>query len=817
MQTRTRLWSSLFSIVLGGSSLVILTFLAFSVDVSQIQAAPSATLYVDVNLGDDANACTGPGASACETIEEAIDKASNGDTIEIAAGTYFEHDIQVDKEVTLEGDSAKTTIIDANFQGRVFDVDVASTIARVTIQNGRVFTTSSVLFDRAGAGIINSGDLTLYGVTLYNNEAQSSGGAIFTLDNLTIESSSIISNKSGGNGGGLYQYNTTDYEVSIDDSLISENQALALQGGGIYATRPTTIYGTVISHNSAPNSGGGLALNSMADPREVYMERVTLNGNEAQAGGAVIVQGGGMELVNVTVSGNTASNNYGGLYATGAESFITVTNSTIANNDRTNTSGVGRNGLNVVSGASATVVNTIFADNEENNCGASGSWTTLGYNVSSDFSCSLTGTNDEQGVDPQLLPLIEIEEVFPYHPIRGDSPAVDTGSNVYCPATDLRGIARPFDGDNDGTATCDKGAYEVTPQLEISDLSILEGDTGSATAQFTVTLSPTSTLPVTVLASTTDGSALAVSDYTAVTDQVVAFAPGEGTKFVSVDIIGDTADENDETFTVTLSSNTNALLLDGQAIGTIIDNDGLPSLAISDQTIEEGNIGTKSAVFEVTLSPAATTTVNVNVATANDTATAGSDYTAVVDTLTFDPGETVQTVSVDILGDVIDEGSSETFVVNLSGPTNAKVTDGSADGTIADDDEAIIEHDFGPQISEGDSGTTTAYFTVTLTTPAAFTIMVDYEVREGVGDDGAKFGSDITGTLSGTVTFDPGETVQTYPVEIIGDYVIEEDEPFSSLLSNAVPTIPIQPNSSLATIINDDDQYLVMIPLVVRE
>jgi len=87
----------------------------------------------------------------------------------------------------------------------------------------------------------------------------------------------------------------------------------------------------------------------------------------------------------------------------------------------------------------------------------------------------------------------------------------------------------------------------------------------------------------------------------------------------------------------------------------------------------------------VSLSPPSSVTATVSYATANGTATAGSDYTAASGIVTFAPGTTTQSVPVQVLGDVVVE-ADETFLVNLSAPTNATLGDAQGVGTIADDD-----------------------------------------------------------------------------------------------------------------------------------
>ena len=111
----------------------------------------------------------------------------------------------------------------------------------------------------------------------------------------------------------------------------------------------------------------------------------------------------------------------------------------------------------------------------------------------------------------------------------------------------------------------------------------------------------------------------------------------------------------------------------------------LPTLSISDVTLAEGNTGTTNATFTVTLSASSAQQVTVAYATANGTATAGSDYTAKSGTLTFAPGVTTQPIAVAVTGDTAIE-ANETFFVNLTTPVNATIADSQGVGTITNDD-----------------------------------------------------------------------------------------------------------------------------------
>ncbi|MGV0992941.1 MAG: glycosyl hydrolase family 8 [Mycobacterium sp.] len=201
-------------------------------------------------------------------------------------------------------------------------------------------------------------------------------------------------------------------------------------------------------------------------------------------------------------------------------------------------------------------------------------------------------------------------------------------------------------------------------------------------------MSKASTTAVAVAyATTSNGTATAGEDYVAGAG-TLTFAAGETVKSVTVGVIGDTTVESNETFTVKLSTPSGATISHARATGTILNDDTapvLPTLSIADVSTAEGNSGTSTMAFTVTLSKAATTLVAVNYATANGTATAGSDYSATSGTINFAAGETTKTVTVAVSGDTTAE-PAETLTVSLSAPSGATVARATATGTIVDDD-----------------------------------------------------------------------------------------------------------------------------------
>ena len=272
------------------------------------------------------------------------------------------------------------------------------------------------------------------------------------------------------------------------------------------------------------------------------------------------------------------------------------------------------------------------------------------------------------------------------HPVGAVPAAVAIG--------DFNGDGRP------DVATADAGSDTVSvllndgdwtppppppPALRIGDHSVTEGNTGTASATFTVTLSAPSTQPVTVVYATADGSATAGSDYQAASG-TLTFAPGETSQTITVLVNGDRTGEANETFVVNLSSPTNATIADGQGVGTILDDE--PRVSIGDVTRHEGKKNqTTLFTFTVTLSVAYDQPVTMSFRTANGTATtADGDYAARSGTLTFNPGETTKTITIEVKGDNKRE-ANETFYLDLSGLSgNALLTKNRGVGTILNDD-----------------------------------------------------------------------------------------------------------------------------------
>jgi Ca2+-binding RTX toxin-like protein len=350
-------------------------------------------------------------------------------------------------------------------------------------------------------------------------------------------------------------------------------------------------------------------------------------------------------------------------------------------------------------------------------------------------------------------------------------------------------------GTSQATATLTDN--DPAPQISIADAELIEADNGSQSLIFTLTLSNASSQPVRVNYAATDGTAMFTEDYSLTPGQVT-FAPGQTSQTVSVTVNGDRQYELDETFEITLSDPIGGALLKDTATGTIRNNDPLPAISIQDHGITEGDGGVLLLNFTVSLSNPSDQLISVQYSTANDTAT-DSDFTAVLDeTLYFAPGETTQTIAIEISGDTADE-AIETFQVNLTNPTNATLADAQAIGTITDNDGVPTLSIADIQPLEGDNGSLNAIFTVTLSNPSHETITVNYATIDGT----AKVSANDYQQVSGTLTFTPGQTTQTILVPIIGDQLTEPNETFKIGLS-ALTNATFANDSATATIRDND-------------
>jgi hypothetical protein len=308
---------------------------------------------------------------------------------------------------------------------------------------------------------------------------------------------------------------------------------------------------------------------------------------------------------------------------------------------------------------------------------------------------------------------------------------------------------------------------------------------------------------------TSNGSATAGSDYTATTG-TLTFNPGDKFQTFTVPITDDAADEGDESLVITLSGGTGfvASCTGITSTLTILDNDPLPTLSISDVTVTEGNAGSVNAVFTVTLSALNTQTVTVDFLSSNGTASSPGDYSPVSGTLTFNPGQTTRTIVVPVNGDATPE-PDEIFFVNLLNPTNATINDGQGIGTITNDD---VPATVGLTSSTFTVGENAQRLTVNVTRTGDTTVAgsVAYATSDGFGfancnvvNGSASERCDYSTTI-GVLQFAAGETSKSFDIFITDDSHVEGNEVFNISLSNATGFALSGTTSATITITDND-------------
>ena len=354
-------------------------------------------------------------------------------------------------------------------------------------------------------------------------------------------------------------------------------------------------------------------------------------------------------------------------------------------------------------------------------------------------------------------------------------------------------------GDNVGAATVLDD--DAPPQILIDDAAATYEAAG-ASVSFAVRLSRADPDDaVTVDYATEDATATADDDYTH-TSNTLTFNPTETAKTVTVNLVDDDIAEDTETFRLRLSNpSSNATVgNDDSAVATVLDDDALPKLSVSDAPVAtEGT----AATFSVELSRSSTQAVTVGYAAVVDpfggdaAATPAQDFEAAAGTLTIPARSTSATVTVPLPDDALDE-HTETFWLRLADPTDATVDDGTGIGTIADDDPL-------PQLSVADSGATEGdpiQFTVTLDTASGRTVTVPWTTAVSHTGDPASPTDDFV-AASGTLTFASGTTTAHIVIATVEDEVSEPDETFQIQLGQ--PTnAAVDDGVAVGAIVDDD-------------
>ena len=426
--------------------------------------------------------------------------------------------------------------------------------------NGTTFNTGGGGIAVIGETVIPTVDIT--GVTIDGNSAPAGAGiaivdSVVSVTNSTISNNVATESQSGGGGIGAIAYGTLPSNLlTVTGSIISGNTT-AGEGGGIGVIDGNVlITDTAITANQANGGrGGGIGAAKYLTAGTVTIRRSTLSANTATAnGGGIAVMDMGFDLENVTISGNSAGAAGGGIASAIDDDNVSglINFSTI----NANTSSGGGSNLAASGISPVRTRGSIFSGGSL--LATPGALVSLGNNLDSGNTGGFNQPGDLVNTNPLLGPLQDNGGSVFTHALLAGSPAIDAGGATG-PATDARAIARPIDGDGNGSLLFDIGAYEaeqvqLAGVLTISPLAISVNE-NSGTVSLTVNRTGGSSGAVSVAFATANGTATAGADYTA-TSGILNFADGETSMTITVPILDDTLDEPDETFTVTLSNPT---------------------------------------------------------------------------------------------------------------------------------------------------------------------------------------------------------------------------------------------------------------------
>src|SRR5205085_531169 len=530
--------------------------------------------------------------------------------------------------VEIMGTSANGNLV----QGNLIGTDVT----------GTQITFNSLPTGNGGAGIdIYDGSNNIVGNSALAGTPVSTEGNV--IGGNGADGIEISSGTSGGVGsnGVAGNFIGTDRTGTLD---------LANSGDGIHLggdTQNNYIGGTSsnLANIIAHNAGVGVSVNSAA-----MLGHVKKNQQPAQAG----------DPVNNTIRGNSIHDN-GGL-------GIDLGSVGVTPNDDQDTD-TGANQLQnfpVITSATATSTNTITGTLNS----------TPGQAFTIDFyanaSCDTSGNGEGQTYLGSLTtdPTDGNGDVS----LTSNPTTLASGDVITATATDASGNTSEF-------SQCFSTTAGTAGQIEftMTNYTVTEGP-GSVMAQITVNRVGGSDGMITATFDTSDGTAQAGEDYTAVNGYTVTYNDGQtGQQTIDIPILDNNLYEEDETVNLSLSTTTvnhrrptsaptiNPLA----AVLTITDDESKPTISINDAFVAEPISGTSQAAFTITLSNPAEAPVTFNLETADNTATAPADYIAIANTpLTFNSGDTSIQVNVFVNADNVQEVPPETFFVNLSNPSS---------------------------------------------------------------------------------------------------------------------------------------------------
>jgi parallel beta-helix repeat protein len=757
-------------------------------------SAPAQTLYVTAT-GNDANACTQ--TAPCRQVRRAIALARNNTTILVGDGQYLGFTIQEKHGLATERIVIRATGSNAQIMPTTDRLDSRDNIivalsSYITIEGLR---TSNA--PRAGISVNQS-----HFVTLRNNVVSSNGrwGIFLTHSNDPLLEGNDCS--LSGTEHGMYFSNSADRPV-VRGNRLHDNAGAGLHvnadlswGGGRGVTADGVITGALIENNVIYNNGNlGAGINMDGVQSSVVRNNLLYNNH---AGGITMYRiDGAQGPANNDIQHNTFD------MASDARWTVLVENSVGAVRIRNNifyNRNTARGGISLLTSADMTNV-----DSNYNLFGGSSYAATP--NAGSTLYSLAQWQAQGKDASSRMATLAELFVGAPDYHLRTGSPAINTGLTLASVTRDLEGRTRP-----QGTAS-DIGAYEVpaavaagTLQFTASAVSI--GETGSA-----VTLSVSrvggSAGAVGVSFATSNGTALAGSDFTAQAGALSWAAGDTASKSITIAVTNDTATEANETFGVTLANPTGGATLGSPASTTvtILANDATTSAGTLQLNVSTLNApeSTGSITVWVNRLNGSSGPVSVSFATVNGSALSGSDYTGRTGILSWVDGETTgKGITIAVTNDTAVE-SNESFTISLNTPTGGATLGSPVSTTVT--------------IQDNDAASTAGAlrFSTSAVSVAENGGSVTLTVHRVNGSSGAVSvaWNPINGTAvagfdyvysNGTLSWAAGDIApKTITLPIINDTTVEGSQTFSVALASPTNGATLgSPISVTVTILDDD-------------
>jgi hypothetical protein len=346
-------------------------------------------------------------------------------------------------------------------------------------------------------------------------------------------------------------------------------------------------------------------------------------------------------------------------------------------------------------------------------------------------------------------------------------------------------------------------ADEANIGIHITNASANEAD---GTMTFTITLDEAPILPITIDYKSSDGSAIAGTDYEAV-DDYLYFALGISSRTFTVNIIDNNVYEGNKNFTIAVSSDSTGYYSTGDGTGTILEDENPPlSVSVYGDVVNEGDDNSNTATFTFKLNqPAPSGGVSLSYKTVDATAIANEDYFEKSDDITIAEGESQAVINVSIIGDTIpDESTQKHFFVEITSLSTGEINNGSAYGIINDDD-AIAVHVACEDQEEGNPGDTNVVsceIYLNKEYPLDESLNISYSSADGSNPSAIK-DEDYLESF-GSVTFSKGDKIKNVDISILEDTEIEYDEYVKMTISGSDYIVT---NSDEAKIINDDGSF----------